>query len=68
MAHFSIAAMKAAQATPIDPENLSLGYVQIRIGLNSGPCMASVVGSRSPKYTLFGDTVRGGILHFFSCI
>jgi guanylate cyclase, other len=50
--------MLAAGRTPIDPDDPGKGCVQMRIGLNSGPCMASVVGRRNPKFTLFGDTVN----------
>jgi class 3 adenylate cyclase len=58
LARFSRAAMRAAQSTLVDAEDPSLGCVRVRIGLHSGPCMASVVGTKYPKYTLLGDTVN----------
>jgi class 3 adenylate cyclase len=42
--------MRAAGRTLVDPEDVSKGVVQLRIGINSGPCMASVVGKKNPKY------------------
>jgi hypothetical protein len=45
LAEFAFAAEAIAQTVPIHPGRPELGHVAIRVGLHSGPVVASVVGT-----------------------
>ena len=49
IAEFSMAAIQAANDTLIDVDNPERGTVDVRIGFSSGPVVADVVGSLSPR-------------------
>ena len=58
MSYFALDAINEASKVPIDEDDPNRGFVAIRCGLHTGQCVGHVVGSKSPRYSLVGDSIN----------
>lgn len=49
VAEFAMEAVEEASKIPVDSEDDSKGFVQIRVGFHSGSVVANVVGNLNPR-------------------
>ena len=43
---------------PVTHSRPDLGYINVRVGINTGSVMSSMIGDITPRWSLFGDTVN----------
>ena len=55
-AKFAVEAMLLASTVPIDTDDPSTGFVQLRIGVHTGSVVTHVIGTKNARFTLIGDT------------
>ena len=58
MAKFALDAIDAAETTMVDVNDPSQGCMNILIGMQDGPVVSHVIGSKSPRLSVIGDAVN----------
>ena len=53
VAEFALEAVQEASKIPVDIEDPSKGFVEIRVGFHSGSVVSNVVGNLNPRYVYY---------------
>jgi class 3 adenylate cyclase len=57
-AAFAIESILGTSIIQVNTDDPSAGSVQLRLGFHSGPVVSHLIGSKSARFTLIGDTVN----------
>ena len=57
ISQFAVEIARVARETPLDKEHPERGFAQLQIAFHSGPVLAKVIGTVTPRYSLLGDTI-----------
>ena len=58
LAFFALEAIEVASRTLVNTKDPECGTLSLRCGFHSGPVLAHMVGSHTPRYTIIGETVN----------
>ena len=51
---FALDVARSTSDVPVAPGRPEFGRIKLRIGLNSGPVVSSMIGATTPRWSLFG--------------